>query len=214
MGLLRALATELSAFGKMAVSVPLRPLFARDGFDPEAPHPTPVILVHGIFGDPTNFLALRKALVERGIRNVYTFSYLPQLDYPGLAARLAETIETICAETGAAQVDVVGHSLGGLVARYLVETRDRSRVRRLVTLGSPFLGARRAAQELAIFGAHDLVISAPDADLPRGRVVVIEDCGHCGLLFHPSVLGEVTGFLGARDADRVVPIRPAFRRAA
>ena len=207
-GLFRTVATELSALGRLVLSMPLRPWLARDGFDVRAPHPTPVILVHGLLGDPTNFLALRKALFDSGVRNVFSFSYWPRLDYQRLAVQLAGAIEELCEETGAPEVDVIGHSLGGLVARYLIEMGHGGRVRRLVTLGAPYFEPRTLPQELGIFAAQDVLIPAPHPTYgPRGRVVVIQHCGHWGLLYHPSVLGRVARFLRA-------PSRRVFLDAA
>src|SRR5262249_28720407 len=68
-----------------------------------------------------------------------------------------------------------------------------TRVRRLVTLGSPYYSERRPAQELAIFAAHDQLVPPPGDR--RGRVVVVEDCGHLNLLLHPTVLHAVSRFL-------------------
>jgi len=96
-------------------------------------------------------------------------------------------------------VDVVGHSLGGLVARHLVELGDGRRIRRLVTLGSPYYSERRPARELAIFATYDPLVPPP-AD-GRGRVVVVEDCGHLNLLQHPAVLHAVARFLRMRVAS-------------
>src|SRR2546422_333670 len=53
---LRMVGTEVSALGAAALSMPLRFVVKRDRFDPSSPYPTPVVLVHGLFGDPTNFL--------------------------------------------------------------------------------------------------------------------------------------------------------------
>lgn len=63
-------------------------------------------------------------------------------------------MEEICARTGHREIDIVGHSLGGLIARYYVQRLggDR-RVRTLVTLGTPHGGT--AAAPLA--GAHPIV---------------------------------------------------------
>src|SRR5262249_43958684 len=108
-----------------------------------------------------------------------------------LAPRLAGRMEEVCRDTGAPRVDVVGHSLGGLVARHLVELGDGSRIRRLVTLGSPYYSERRPARELAIFATYDPLVPPPAAG--RGRVV--EDCGHLSLLGHPAVLHAVARFL-------------------
>jgi pimeloyl-ACP methyl ester carboxylesterase len=159
------------------------------------------VLVHGFLGDPTNFLVLRRYLALRGVRNFTAFSYGPSLDYPRLASRLGEAVDAICSETGAPEVDVVGHSLGGLVARYLVEMPRESRVRRLVTLGSPYFASPLPLQELAIFAASDPFIPPPHPVYGphmhgrAGRAVVVPGCGHWGLLYHPWVLQEAAGFL-------------------
>jgi len=200
---LRIVGVEVSALGAAALSMPLRFVLGRDRFDPSSPHPTPVVLVHGLFGDPTNFLVLRRYLALRGIHNVTTFSYGLRFDYPRLACRLGELVDAICEAAGATEVDVVGHSLGGLVARYLVEMPRESRVRRLVTLGAPYFAAPLPAQELAIFAASDPFIPAPHPvwGPPMhgrgGRALVLPGCGHWGLLYHPAVLQEAASFLCA-----------------
>ena len=67
MASLRTLTSELSALGALAISMPLRFVLPRERFDPAAPHPTPVVFVHGFLGDPTNFLVLRSFLSGRGM---------------------------------------------------------------------------------------------------------------------------------------------------
>ncbi len=210
MGRWRTLGGELSALGTLALSLPLGRLLPRERLDPAAPHPTPVVLVHGFLGDPSNFLVLRSFLSSYGVRSFASFSYPPRLDHQRLAPRLGQMIARVCRETGSPRVDVVGHSLGGLVARYLVELGDGSRIGRLVTLGSPYYSDRRPSRELAILGAHDPLVPAPA--VPRGRVVVIEDCGHWNLLYHPAALGAVARFI-ARSAEDL-PGASAARAAA
>jgi pimeloyl-ACP methyl ester carboxylesterase len=88
---------ELSALVTAAASTPWT-LFLRDAvFDPTAPHPTPVVLIHGLFGSASNFLSLRRVLAVRGVSNVHSFSYLPGIDVSRVAHRLGATIEAICA---------------------------------------------------------------------------------------------------------------------
>ena len=62
-------------------------------------------------------------------------------DVRAAAAQLAEEVEELVAETGYERIHVVGHSLGGLIARYYV-TRlgGDERVHTLVTLGTPHGG--------------------------------------------------------------------------
>ena len=190
----QAVGRELAAFGTAALTFPLRWLVVEREFDPGARYPTPVVFVHGLLGDPTNFLAIRAHLAARGVRNFASFSYGPRVDYQRLAAELGDMIEGVCRATGSRQVDVVGHSLGGLVARYLTESRGRRFVRRLVTLGSPYYANGFPRQELAIFGEHDPLVASPPDGL-TGRIRVVRDTGHLGLLYHPAVLREVARHL-------------------
>src|SRR5438034_129157 len=143
--------SELRALATLALSMPLRLAVPGERFDAAAPHPTPVVFVHGFLGDPTNFFVLRRFLATRGVQNFATFSYRPCLNYPRLALELRRAIEAVRHATGTSCVDVVSHSFGGIVARYIVETGDPVLVRRLVTLGSPCLTRRAAPHELAIF---------------------------------------------------------------
>ena len=220
---LPAVRGELSALARMALSFLSYVRPPRDAFDPGLCHPTPLVLVHGLFGSATNFLSLREFLSARGLGNFATFSYPPRLDHQRLAVLLGRRIAAICRATGSSHVDVLGHSFGGLVARYFVEMQDGGPVRRLITLGSPYFSNRLAAQELAIFGANDPLVTPPDpAHGPRGRVLLVLRCGHLGLLCHRAVLAAVLGFLrgpttgaargGAREDDPTIP-PPALRVA-
>jgi pimeloyl-ACP methyl ester carboxylesterase len=66
-------------------------------------------------------------------------------DVRGAAARLKTTVEAICAQTGYDRIHVVGHSMGGIIARYYVQCLGGDeRVHTLVTLGSPHAGTRAA----------------------------------------------------------------------
>jgi pimeloyl-ACP methyl ester carboxylesterase len=213
---LRTVGTEVSALGVAALSLPLRLVLRPHGFDPDAPHPTPVVLVHGFCGDPTNFLLLRMYLHAHGIRNFASFSYAPRLDYQRLARRLARTVEAVRGATGSPEVDVVGHSLGGLIARYLLEVDARIGIRRLVTLGAPYFASPVPDPEFAIFAASDPFVAPPHpvwgphaAHLERGgRVMVVPHCGHWGLLYHRTVLAEVDRYLRAPAGPVALPSRP------
>jgi pimeloyl-ACP methyl ester carboxylesterase len=208
---LRMVGTEVSALSAAALSMPLRLVTSRERFEPDAPHPIPVVLVHGFLGDPTNFLVLRTYLATAGIRNFASFAYPPRIDYQRLAVRLGHEIEAFCMTTGAAEVDVVGHSLGGLMTRYLVAMMPGVPVRRLVTLGAPYFANPFPPNERAIFAEHDPFIPPPHPLLgPHpgvvGGTVIVPDCGHWGLLYHPRVLREVVGFLrGAVDVLDLAP---------
>ena len=107
---------------------------------------TPILLVHGLVDNRSVFTLLRRTLLRRGFGRVISVNYSPfTQDVGTAAARLARLVEQTCEETGYEKVHVVGHSLGGVVARYYVQRMGGdARVHTLVTLGSPHSGTYAA----------------------------------------------------------------------
>lgn len=104
---------------------------------------TPILLVHGMVDNRSIFTVLRRGLVRRGFGRIDTMNYsILTGDIRSAAARLAEEVERIVEETGYERIHVIGHSMGGLIARYYV-TRlgGDARVHTLVTLGAPHHGS-------------------------------------------------------------------------
>ena len=103
---------------------------------------TPILLVHGMVDNRSIFTLLRRGLLRRGFGRVYTVNYSPlTTDIRAAAERLAAVVEEVAADTGYERVHVVGHSLGGLIARYYVQRLGGDeRVHTLVTLGTPHGG--------------------------------------------------------------------------
>jgi pimeloyl-ACP methyl ester carboxylesterase len=106
-------------------------------------HP-PVLLLHGFVDNRSAFALLRRSLLRHGWTRVQALNYSPLTgDIRTAAAMLGPHIERVCAESGHSRVDIVGHSLGGLVARYYVQCLGGdARVRTLVTMGTPHSGTR------------------------------------------------------------------------
>ena len=190
----RMIGREVAALATAVASLPLRWLVTGEHLDRAASDETPVVFVHGLLGDPTNFIVLRRAL--GGGRSFTSFAYTPGFDYERKATALRRLIEATLKATGARQVDIVGHSLGGLVARHLVATGGGHLVRRFVTLGAPYYPRAMALNELAIYGSDDLLVAPDPRYVPGGRVRIVPECGHLGLLYHPSVLDQVAAYLG------------------
>ena len=116
----------------------VRALFADDPLAARIP----VVLVHGFVDNASIFTLMRRSLRRRGFTSVCTWNYSPLVrDVRVAAADLGRHLEEVCAATGHERVHVVGHSLGGLVARYHVQRQGGSaRVDSLVTLGTPHDG--------------------------------------------------------------------------
>jgi pimeloyl-ACP methyl ester carboxylesterase len=107
---------------------------------------TPILLVHGLVDNRSIFTVLRRALRRRGFGRIWTMNYhVLTHDLRAAAKRLATTVESICEQTGYERIHVIGHSMGGIVARYYVQRMDGdARVHTLVTLGSPHGGTHAA----------------------------------------------------------------------
>lgn len=96
---------------------------------PSADHPRPVVLVHGTFGNAVdNWLVLAPYLAERGYC-VFSLDYgqLPGVPlFHGLgplkesAEQLSVFVDRVLGATDADEVDLVGHSQGGMMPRYYI----------------------------------------------------------------------------------------------
>lgn len=107
---------------------------------------TPILLVHGIIDNHAIFSVLKRRLRRKGFHTVITMNYPPTTnDIRAAAALLAAEIEAIVAVTGYERLHVVGHSLGGLIARYYAQRLGGDeRIHTLVTLGTPHRGSLHA----------------------------------------------------------------------
>jgi triacylglycerol lipase len=107
---------------------------------------TPILLVHGMVDNRSIFTLLRRNLQRRGFHRVLSLNYSPLTrDVREAAEQLSGRVEGICADTGFERIHVIGHSLGGLIARYYVQCLGGDdRVHTLVTLGSPHGGTMPA----------------------------------------------------------------------
>jgi pimeloyl-ACP methyl ester carboxylesterase len=110
-----------------------------------------VVLVHGFMASAGVFRPLRKRL-ERDCRaKVATFTHAPGAGVRRIAKRLARLVDGI---PHGARIHVVGHSLGGVVARWFVqELRGHARVTQTISLASPFGGTHFARRVPVLVGA-------------------------------------------------------------
>jgi triacylglycerol lipase len=133
--------------------------------------PGPVLLVPGYGGNLGSLRPLAAALASAGRTAVIVE---PVGDGTGdlgkQADHLAEVAEGVRDDAGAASVDVVGYSAGGVVARLWVRDRGGAGVaRRILTLGSPHHGTSQAAVGAEFAGGCSEACQqlVPDSDLLR-----------------------------------------------
>mgnify|MGYP001618077823 CR=1 FL=1 len=122
--------------------LPLAPVAAVAG------RKTPIILIHGFICNRGYWKSFARALELANLGPVYAVSLEPLLgSVDEHARRLGEVIEQVCKSTGAPQVTLIGHSMGGLISRAYLHSGGTSRIVRIITLGSPHHGT---------YGAHPI----------------------------------------------------------
>jgi pimeloyl-ACP methyl ester carboxylesterase len=106
---------------------------------------TPILLVHGFGANKSNWLYLRRYLEQAGFGRVHALNYNALgADIPTLAEQCAERAAELRDQCGAERVHLIGHSLGGLIARYAVQVTGLQRAGVCITIASPHGGVRIA----------------------------------------------------------------------
>ena len=104
----------------------------------------PVLLIHG-YGCNSGYW---RSLIPRLERNHISYAAIDLEPVGGsiddYAAAVERSVEALRAASGAGQVAIVAHSMGGLVARAWMRAHGSARVARLVTLGTPHGGTALA----------------------------------------------------------------------
>jgi triacylglycerol esterase/lipase EstA (alpha/beta hydrolase family) len=168
-----------------------------DAFRPEA---QPVVLLQGFAASSRVLLPLESHLrrtLRRPIVRIRLGGRTPlQLgDIRRSGERVAEVLERLAHLPGFRHADLVGHSMGGLVATYVLKRLDGARrVRRVITLGTPHRGTPLALAGALLFGAFSRAIwqMVPGSPLLRELEAL------------PVPPGAELIAVGA-DADAVVP---------
>ena len=147
-----------------------------------APADDVVVLIHGFFASAGVFRPMRSRLFSSTNAKVASFTHAPGAGIERIARSLARLVARIPV---GCRVHLVGHSLGGLVARwYVQELGGHARVAQTISLGSPFGGTERAHPFRFLVGA-DLHRTSPvlarlrarahDHDVPHMSVVADAD---------------------------------------
>lgn len=170
--------------------------------------PYPIILAHGFFGFEDfagidfigYFFGVREHLEGAGEALVFTPAVDPFNNSTRRGQQLEAAIEAILAETGHAQVNIIGHSQGGLDARYVASVRP-DLVASVTTVASPHDGTPlidfvvRAAEDSRLRGLLDDLVRILGAPL-------WDEAGEETSLF--EALRQL-GTSGARDFSRMYP---------
>ena len=102
----------------------------------------PVLIIHGFLGTRGSMYMLERRLVQDGFVCVsFNLGTLNVRDIRRSAFLIHRKIERILAQTPSQRIDIIGHSMGGLIGLYYVKKLGGSaRVRKLIMLGTPVRG--------------------------------------------------------------------------
>jgi pimeloyl-ACP methyl ester carboxylesterase len=130
-------------------------------------HP-PVLLIHGYLGTRGSMYILERRLNDDGIC-VFSFNLgsLNVRDIRTSAFLIHRKVESILAQTPVKKIDIVGHSMGGLIGLYYVKKLGgHERVRKLIMMGTPQKGTWAAVLGVAAMG---LISTSAWQLLPNSR---------------------------------------------
>ncbi|WP_348696084.1 alpha/beta fold hydrolase [Duganella fentianensis] len=116
---------------------------------PAGQHGLPVLLIHGYGCNSGYWRPLSALLNQSGIAHLGVDLEPPGASIDDFAPQVRAAIDQLCAATGQQRVVIVGHSMGGLVARAYLRRYGAAQVARVITLGTPHQGT---ALSLAKFG--------------------------------------------------------------
>ncbi len=113
----------------------------------------PVILLHGLFQNRSCLFWLQHRLRSAGYRQIISINTPPWRDLETLTEQLAKKVDELRIRLKVGKVILIGHSMGGMIARNYVQNRGGAvNVERVVTLGSPHHGSKLAPFALSPMG--------------------------------------------------------------
>jgi pimeloyl-ACP methyl ester carboxylesterase len=187
------------------VTQPIAPLWYFVGRRMGKATGVPIVFVHGYMQNRGCFFAIARALGKERVGPLHGFNYNWLLGIGETAKRLGDFVEGVRAEHGASAVDLVCHSMGGVVAmEYVHSEAGRDRVRRCVTIASPHAGVAYTGPMVGVGGAQ----------LRRGCAYMVNASARpvavpCLSIYstHDNVVNPpATSALGHRGGtDRIVP---------
>ncbi|MEZ4485001.1 MAG: alpha/beta fold hydrolase [Syntrophotaleaceae bacterium] len=114
----------------------------------------PIILLHGLFQSPACWLWIKFQLRRRGFTALHTIALPPWKDVEVLTERLAKRVDELRHTTGLQKVHLIGHSMGGIIARNYLQIRGGAlQVDHCLLIATPNNGSKLAPFALSPLGS-------------------------------------------------------------
>ncbi|MFC4602167.1 esterase/lipase family protein [Rhodococcus kronopolitis] len=187
-----------------------------------AEHPRPVVLVHGTTGGQQITWGPYVPMLKNAGYCVFTLTYgaIPgpwpisaiggMRPIEGSAREVGALVDRVLAATGAATVDIVGHSQGTIVPEYYAKVLGgQARITNYVSLAPLWLGTKALGSNRGLLDLRD-VLRLPDTAFP-----ICQACGQfaAGSTFVDTINADGTPYvkgirytnIGTRHDEQVVP---------
>ena len=122
---------------------------------------TPILLLHGLFVNRSCWFWFKRQLRQQGFKNIVTINLSNGHSEETLAELVSKQVDELRLQLGVNKVHLIGHSMGGMIARNYVQLRGgEDKVDQLICLGSPHHGSKLATFAIAPLGK----LLIPDSD--------------------------------------------------
>ena len=162
----------------------------------------PVLLIHGYVCNRGFWAPLSRRLAQAGIVHGAVDLEPVGAGIDEFVPLVARAVDELLAHTGARQVILVAHSMGGLVARAFLRQHGVQQVARVITLGTPHHGTalanlavgRNARQMSRPGGAPHVWLAQLDADeTPATRALFTSIWSHHDNIVAPQASSHLPG---------------------
>ncbi|MBI2607843.1 MAG: alpha/beta fold hydrolase [Candidatus Doudnabacteria bacterium] len=141
-----------------------------------------------------SFFTLINSMILEGYvidDSLFFFPYDWRIDLDTTKASLNQKIKQIQGLTGFQKVDIVAHSMGGLLVEDYLDTYGQDKINKLIFVGTPHLGAPKAAKIL-LYGDH---MSIPWLEEDRIQEIAHNSPAVYQLLPNPTYFDNFLGYV-------------------
>jgi triacylglycerol lipase len=93
----------------------------RGASETEAGHNNPILFVHGYTSNAATWNTMISRFQADGFHNLFAYTFSSSQSNATVAQAVSQRVNEIKAATGAAKVDIISHSMGGLSSRYYLK---------------------------------------------------------------------------------------------